>query len=384
MSDWFSQVLYERSTQSGYDEPVGPQPEQIRLLTYIALASGYKGVAYWSDRFLADSHQGRDRLLGCALLNQELDMLEPLLVHADDPPQWIDTSVKDIKAAVMRTAKGILVLPIWMGQGAQFVPGQAAASKLALVVPQVPQSMQAWEVMPGDVRGLKATRVPGGTKIVIPDFGLTTAVVFTADTPTIVRFQEQCRARRQLAAQYTFDMALYELEKVLKIQDQLDKLSHTVTDARDLVQDAQNRLRAAKSYWDNRLFSESYREAQRGMRPLHILMRAQWEQAVRGLDSPVSSPYAVSYYTLPRHWQFMDEITKTIPTANVLPGGDFEIIPQRVQESWKLEEVTLDDVELLAIRVGEVPQPLGGKPGTVPTTVEVPREGKQCAMLQIK
>ena len=33
-------------------------------------------------------------------------MLEPLLVSADGPPQWIDTSVSDIKAAVFRTALG--------------------------------------------------------------------------------------------------------------------------------------------------------------------------------------------------------------------------------------------------------------------------------------
>ena len=39
--------------------------------------------ATWSDRFLADSHQGTDRLLELALLNQELRMLEPLLLDVD-------------------------------------------------------------------------------------------------------------------------------------------------------------------------------------------------------------------------------------------------------------------------------------------------------------
>ena len=105
MPDWFTNVLYDRSSTGAFNEPVGPQPEQIRLLTYTALAAGYKGIGFWSDRFLADSHQGRDRLLVCALLNQELEMLEPFLVSAEETPQWVDTSVPEIKAAVLRTAK---------------------------------------------------------------------------------------------------------------------------------------------------------------------------------------------------------------------------------------------------------------------------------------
>ena len=39
---------------------------------YTALGCGYRGLAFGSDRSLADSHTGRDRLLGFALLNQGL------------------------------------------------------------------------------------------------------------------------------------------------------------------------------------------------------------------------------------------------------------------------------------------------------------------------
>ncbi len=384
MPDWFTHILYERSSAAAFHEPVGPLPDQIRLLTYTALAAGSRGLGFWSDRFLADSHQGRDRLLCCALLNQELDMLEPLLVAVDDPPQWIDTSLPNVKAAVLRTAKGLLVLPIWQGQGAQFVPGQAAASKLTMVVPQVPQSMQAWEVTPGDVRGLRAEREVGGTKVTLLEFGLTTAIVFTSDTNNlIVRFQEQARSRRKDAAQWTYDLAYYEMTKILITHDQLEKQGHTLPDAQALITDAQKRLQTAKNLWNNHLFSEAYLEGQRALRPMRILMRNQWGQAIKGLDSPVASPYAVTYFTLPRHWQFMEQVSKSVAAANVLAGGDFEIIPEGVQEAWKVEEPTLDDVELLAQRVGEIqlPQSIkGGKPGAA----EFPHQGKQCAMLQIK
>src|SRR6202043_2316704 len=120
LPDWYTTLVYDRPGSASFDEPIGPQPEQVRLLTYSALASGCRGLGYWSDRFLADSHQGRDRLLCCALLNQEMDMMEQMLVTAEDAPQWIDTSVIDVKAAVIRCNQGVLVMPIWQGKFSQF------------------------------------------------------------------------------------------------------------------------------------------------------------------------------------------------------------------------------------------------------------------------
>jgi hypothetical protein len=405
--DWHTQLLYNRPSSAGFNEPVGPQPEQIQLLTYTALAAGVRGVGFWSDRWLADSHQGRDRLLMCGLINQELEMLEPLLLTATNT-EWISTSSPDVKAAVLQTAKGILVLPLWQGKGAQYVPGQAAVNRLSFVVPQVPQSLQCWEVTPGEVRGVRAERVPGGSKITLPEFGLTTALVFTADTNLIVRFQEMTRARRQLAAQWTYDMAVYELQKALAVEKELEQQGHTLPDAAGLINDAQRRLEQAKQLWDSRLFSEAYRESQRALRPVRILMRAQWDEAVKTLDTPVASPYALSFFTLPRHWQFMAQIGRAVPTTNVLPGGNFEIIPSRKQDAWKIDEPTLDEVELAALRVGEVKVPIEKKDkketkGTLGTLTSakkaekekrddeadlpsphLPREGKQCAMLRIK
>jgi hypothetical protein len=400
MPDWYSALLYQQSAQAEFRIPVGPQPEQIRLLAYTALASGCKGLAYWSDRFLADSHQGRDRLLCCALLNQEMDMMEQMLVSADDV-QWIDTSVVDVKAAVLRCSQGLLVIPIWQGRFSQLVPGQAAVSKLTLTVPQVPKTTQAWEVSPGEVRGLHPERADAGLRVTLPEFGLTSMVVFTSDTNLMGRFQDQARARSQLAAEWSHDMALYEYEKVVKIQAQLEQMGASVPDANALLADSKRRLQKSKDLWYARKFGEAYREAQRALRPVRILMRAQWEKAVRGLDTPVASPFAVSFYTLPKHWQFMEQVRKSSVGANQLLGGDFEIVPERKQETWRPDRQSLDDVDLIAERVTELNVPrveaVVIKPPTkdakkeeikkAPTEKkgpEYPAEGKQCAMLQIK
>jgi hypothetical protein len=405
-----------------FEEPIGPQGEQIRLLTYTALGVGMRGLAFWSDRFLADSHQGGDRLREVALLNQEIDMLEPLLVGVDSAPSWIATSAEDVQAAVLRCPRAVLVLPMWVGAGSQFVPGQAAVSRLSITVPHVPQGMQAWEVTPGQVRSLRPERVPGGMKVTLPEFGLTTAVVFTSDTQLVVRFQEYARLNRQLAAQWAYEAASHALAKTARVHEELQRRDLTVVDAGPLLNNAHERLHVAREHWDKGLFSDAYREAQRALRPTRILMRALWEKSVRlpvtdrdALDSPVSSPYAVNFYTIPRHVAFVEQLRRTTPAANALPGGDFEVVPGRPQESWVPQDITLDEVEMYAERVAEIhltpvqkrqPAPrdvrggpvqgqltsrypsLGGKEGAAeappPAAVGGPLQGKYCLKLSIR
>ena len=163
----------------------------------------------------------------------------------------------------------------------------------------------------------------------------------------------------------------------------IDARWHRLRDGPQLLKDAQNRLRAARHYWDNRLFGEAYRESQRALRPLRIAMRAQWEQAIKGLDSPVATPYALSYYSLPRHWEMMEQVARSAPALNVLPGGDFETLPQRSQDAWRPEEATLDEVEMTAVRVGEIQRVPTG-PANPPSTAELPKQGQQCLMLQVR
>jgi hypothetical protein len=373
---WYTRLVYGQDEDAEFEEPIGPHPEQIRLLTYLALSAGCRGLGFWSDRFLANSHHGRDRLLQLALLNQELEMLEPMLATLRDPePRWIATRQPEIKAAVFRYDGGVLVLPIWLGHGAQFVPGQLATTNLELIVPGVPADAQVWEVSPGEVRALPAERVAGGCKVVIPEFGLTTALVFTNDVNPvdggqIGRLQQAARRTRRLAAQWAYDLAVEELAKVERINRLLELARQGQPDGQALLAECRRRLDLARWAWSRGTdadYRTAYAEAQRALRPLRILMRAHWERAVQPLDTPVASPYAVSFFTLPMHWQLAEEVRNTRPTLNLLAGGDFEQFDHSVSQSWGVQEMTLDAVRLSAARVTHQPQ-----------------QGKACLKLEVK
>jgi hypothetical protein len=324
-----------------------------------------------------------------------------------------------VKAAVFRPlpdgGRGVVILPMWLGSGGQFVPAQGAYNNVTITLP-LPQYLQAWEVLPGVVRPVeKAVRGPGGMQITLKEFDLTSAVVCTSDVNLIVEFQQAERNNHQLAAQWAHDLAVAELKKVRTVYEHLDQVGHKLPDGPGLLAKCERSLQQTEDLWDAHKYSEAYLEAQRALRPLRILQRASWEDARKDLvsggtdpaqtplkvtraqappdaaratpadhpltgpaslsgyaamlDTPVSSPYAVSFYTLPRHWRFMDEVRACTGGANVLPGGDFEAPPGDWPEAWLEQKVTLpsDGVELLADRV-----------------TEEPKEGKQCLRLRIK
>ena len=54
-------------------------------------------------------------------------------------------------------------------------------------------------------------------------------------------------------------------------------------------------------------------------------MSDHWRQATATLDTPTASPYAVSFFTLPKHYELATEIQHRRPGANVLPFGSFEL-----------------------------------------------------------
>ncbi len=130
---------------------------------------------------------------------------------------------------------------------------------------------------------------------------------------------------------------------------------------------------------------------------LHLDSRggAQWDQAIKGLDTPVASPYAVTFYTLPRHWLVMDEVKLLgCNVQRVFRLAISRSVPERTQDFWKVEEKTIDDVNFRrASPIQLTPDNSQSRSEQQRRTKQPRRRGdhpkcrtrsKQCAMLQIK
>src|SRR5205085_10089103 len=71
--------------------------------------------------------------------------------------------------------------------------------------------------------------------------------------------------------------------------------------------------------------------------------------------SPVSSPYTISYFTLPKYYQWLRQVNQSQHTGNLLRDGDCEAPGGAVPAGWDVRRVSLDDLQLAEARVSEQP-----------------------------
>lgn len=334
LPDWYVNTVLGLKSTDSFTDPIGPHPEQVRLMAYIALASGCHGLGFWSDRYLADSHQGRDRLQGMALLNAEIDMLSPSLLKVSQPAEWLPTSERYVSAALMQGSCGTVLLPIWLGPNMQYVPDQGSVPALKITIPLVPDGADPWRLSPAGVECLanQMKKVVGGTELTIPEFDLTAPIVFTNDRAgLVVWWQDYVRKYGRLAARWALDMVAVEYMKVAFTYHKLEAMGIPDRDAQRLFAQSAAFYDDARRNFAAEAYSKSYNGAMRALRPLRVLMADYWRQATITLDTPTASPYAVSFFTLPKHWELFRELQNRRPGENLLPNGGFEL-PGHVPE----------------------------------------------------
>lgn len=330
LQDDLARVLADRPVNPGEGPPkpaVGPHPEQVRQLAYLSLAAGCRGLGFWSDAALSESAGGTGRLQGLALLNTELDLLSPVILSEEvTGTQPIPTGQPHVQGFLIAGKRGLLLLPIWLGPGDQFVPPQGAVNGLKVMVPLVPDGAEPWLVSPAGVESIrhKMTRVPGGVELVIDEFDLVTPVVFTADAELVAWWQNQARGYGKSVAQWAIDLTRIEYEKVRATNQRLMDAGVTVPGWQKLLVRAGELYKEAQIHWGNEQYDKAYKDATRALRPLRVLMRAHWERATARLDLPTASPYAVSFATLPEHYELAREVAGSRPGRSALPYGAFE------------------------------------------------------------
>ncbi len=406
MPDWYLSLATGQAKPNHLDFPLGPQPEQIRILTYLGLASGYRGLGFWTDQFLTPDATGataggRDRMIELYLLNTELELLEPVLFGIEDEKTiWVKTSHPLVKAAVLKGKKGIIVLPVWVGPGSQFCLDQGAIDGLKITVPLVPEGADPWLLTPATYENLRATggvrAVPGGAEITIPKFDLTAAIVFTNDLASdglVVRWQDNIRnGSAKRAAQLALEQSKEIYEKVHAVHVQLSAVAPPVRGADELFAQARLSIERSVKAMANNQPDVAYRDSRTALRPIRIVMREHWKNATAGLSCPTSSPYAVSFYTLPQHWELARRIQGAKAGGNLLRYGDFElsekapVIGAAVDSlpGWTTRETHLDAVTAKASIIN-VPDSLRGLPlpGAPAPLNPLPKLGQNCLLLNV-
>lgn len=363
--------------------PIVVEPEQLRLQTYATLAAGYRGIGYWTLSPLdEDTPAARERKLALSLLNMELELLEPFLAtsvlqsqspfSAKLPPgtnvsQWgldfgpgaisakaraallnekdnqnkqLEQLPKELEAALLRTDYGLLLLPVWYGSSASFVPGQMAANDATVVVAGADESSSAWEITSTAIRSLERKRVTGGIQITLPQFDVATAVVLTSDRGLVDLLREKVESQKEASAKLSLELAKLKLERVTDVDRQLQKLGVGQSDSRLILERARGLLRQANDANSRRDFHTARLQCTGVMQLLRILQHAYWSDTVRTLSGPTASPHTACFNTLPDHWEMLARLGRSTPgqQSNLLRSGGFEDFDAMIAEGWRHEQ----------------------------------------------
>lgn len=313
----------------------GIESEPIRLVVYSVLSAGVRGMCFQSDTRLDDTSNPDSvrRSMILELLNLELDLIEPW-ASSGKLLAMLPGSDPEIHASLLQSDRARLLLPVWAGKQAQFVPGQSSSADATVVAP-VPESYKAYEITPCELKLLKHSRVAGGMRVVLGEFGLSAAVLMTQDPLVLSSLAKKTPQIAARAAKLNRDLAMMKLELVTSVSRQLAGLTseHPAT---------VNWLSAARTHVDRcdralatGNFPSAYIEAARAMRPLRLLQRAHFEAAATRLPPPVTTPFTSSFATLPAQWQFIQRIGQSAPGPNQMPAGDCETLDRMLNAGWR-------------------------------------------------
>ena len=309
--------------------------EQIRLLTYTAVAAGMRGLLFESHWPLdAPDAETRNRAMALELLNLELGLIEPWLAGGN-VIATVEGNEPGLIGGVLGSDRARLLIPVWSGPGAQFVPGQSAANRVSLLVPGVPEEYRAYLLAPGALEPLHRKRETGGVRVTLDEFGLTSLVLLTGEPLVLSGLKQRTDAIGRRAAQLERDLAAAKLAAVEQVHRQLTLRTREGPQSAAWLGAAREGVQWSGASLAARDYPAASRYAQRAMRPLRLIERAHWETAVESLTSPVANPAAVSFATLPCYWTVMDQIASRQPGPNMLEAGDFENLGTLLQAGWQ-------------------------------------------------
>ncbi|WP_310820500.1 hypothetical protein [Stratiformator vulcanicus] len=378
--------LSSRREAAGLD-PVIVEPEQIRLQVYSAINAGCRAVGYWTSGPIdRNDNVSLERRLALSAINTELSLVDDLLAEAvavGEVPFYVDlrkagssgyrirssntplrpeddfspfakksTDAGARQAAMYRTGGGLLILPVWFGRDAQLCPGQLAASDVSLIVPGVNDSASAWEITPTRMRSLKRERVPGGTRLTIPRFDQTAIILITSDRTLIAKLRERISEISRRAAETEVKLAELKLERVRKTNAALAEYNARQSDGPQLLARSESTAMQARQALQRGDYDFAAVSAKSVRQYLRILQRAHWDDAVRPMSTPLSSPHTAAFSTLPDHWRLLASlglsVSPPIENSNSLLTGDFESIDAMLTAGWKHEQNRLEGVRTMA------------------------------------
>ena len=314
-------------------------PESLCLASLAAVSAGTRGILFSSTRRIdGDDHESRARAAASLSMNLQLQLLEPWAA-AGRFAAAAKSSDPEVQAAVLEAARARMVIAWRCVQGSQIVARHyhgdipRNAQPLTLLVPGVPEAHQAWEVSPGGLRPLRQKRVTGGISLTLESFRAHSLVLLSGDPAVTAHIQERIRGLVPLELASARTLAAGVLADDASLLGRLPPTALGNLPVAAMLAEAQRDVQQAEaSLADPAVAIEGLRRAAAIGGQVE---RLAWERGVLATGSMVASPLSTSDATLAEHWRFIDALSTTSPTTELLAGGGMERIEDLAAAGWR-------------------------------------------------
>jgi len=326
--------------------------EQIKMQIYLALAAGARGILFTSHTPLTGNDPETEfRRTALELANWELQLVEEWFSAGRVQPSLVRSNRSALSSAVIRTGRTRLLVPIWQERHNQSAIGPAVAGNVRYVIAGIPETYNAFHLVPGRVIPKHSRRVAGGMQIELDEANLNSLIFFGEDDGIYAQVGQRAQLMGPRTAYLACRLAEMELamaEQVLTAlrrardtgampvhpKDNLPLLGmpehetmiRTTREAIDFAKDLANRAPPD--------FARSYLQAERATRGLRFAGRSLWQEATRHDLHLSMTPVSVSFATLPLYLSAYQRTHGAVLGPNRLPGGDLEM--QSLQQAgWE-------------------------------------------------
>jgi len=326
--------------------------EQIKMQVYLALAAGARGILFTSHTPLtANDPETEFRRLALELANWELQLVEEWFAAGQVRPSLIQSNRSLVSSAVIQRERTRLLVPIWRERHNQSAIGPAVVGNVRYVIPGIPETYNAFHLVPGRVMPMHSRRVAGGMQIELDEASLNSLIFFGEDDGIYAQVGQRAQQMGPRTAYLACRLAESELamtEQVLTAlrrardtgampvlpQDNLPLLGmpeyetmiRTTREAIDFARDLANRAPPD--------FARSYLQAERATRGLRFAGRSLWQEATRHDLHLCMTPVSVAFATLPLYLSAYQRTHGAVLGQNRLPGGNMEM--QSLQQAgWE-------------------------------------------------
>ena len=190
-----------------------------------------------------------------------------------------------------------------MGRQSQFVAAIEPRVTAPLLVPGVADDDRAYTVSPVAIRAIGHRRVAGGTSIAAGEFESGGFLLLSQNPLLVSHLNRQIAVMRRKAIGLEIELARAALAEAERVAGELTPMAGRGADPR--LAEARTNLQQAERFASLSDLAASLRMMRRMHQGVSLYERATWESATRGLTSPVASPCAASFATLPDHLRLM-------------------------------------------------------------------------------